>query len=436
MAMSQDQRTEAECLLEQGALYGKRVGLRRDGQPMIFAGFKQGVFSLYFGDEPIFHFDLDGRWQHAFLRGRHYLKRLDAAIQEIDRVREGSNLVLRRRFLDRDEAGRLDEEIRSAATTLLESLDGVVVTREQPSTGKARALADDELRDALSRIGTWSAPAWDDVRSRYHATYGPLPFTPPDCQKAIIVQATIGTPSARSFGGGPAHEHAVRSPAEFERHVQNVAELAGRRLLQTKGVFLAGADVLRRPGSDVLAYLDAIARALPLADEGEGDDRPRDVYVFLDDFQSPVVDGETLKAAARLRLSRIALGVESGDPGIRRAYGKTWTDQDLRDFAARAKEVGIGLSALVLVGAGGRERRKEHIARTADLITSLRLTRGDFVFLLDESEFAEPSFTLPSGARLDPAERAEQLDLLRQALSPLRARGVKTLPYSLAKQLT
>jgi len=431
--MSQDQRTEAECLLEQGALYGKRVGLKRDDQPMIFAGFKQGVFSLYFGDEPIFHFDLDGRWQHAFLRGRHYWKRFDAVVHEIDRVREGPNLVLKRRSLDRDEAGRLDEEIRGAAVALLENLNEPTLSREQPTKARAQTLSDDELRRALNQIGAWSAPAWDDVRARHRATYGPLPFLPPDCPKALIVQATIGTPNGRSFGGGAGHAHSVRSLSEFEQHVRDVAELAGQRLTQSKGVFLAGADVLRRPGSDILAYLDVVDRVFSLADDANPE-RLHDVHVFLDDFRGPTVDGETLKAASRRRLRRIALGVESGDPDIRREHGKQWTNEDLREFATKAKEAEIALSALVLAGAGGRERGAEHIARTAELITSLELTRGDFVFLLDETEFADPTSSPTAGTPLDPAERAEQLELLRQALSPLRARGVKTLPYSLAKQ--
>ena len=63
---------------------------------MVFAGFKQGAFSLYFGDAPIYHFDLEGRWQRAFLEPTHYLKSLDTRVQMIDRVREGANLVLKR----------------------------------------------------------------------------------------------------------------------------------------------------------------------------------------------------------------------------------------------------------------------------------------------------------------------------------------------------
>ena len=61
----------------------------------------------------------------------------------------------------------------------------------------------------------------------------------------MILQATLGG-VGRSFGGGEAHERRVRTPEEFERHVRDVAALLGRRLLQTRSVFLAGADVLRR----------------------------------------------------------------------------------------------------------------------------------------------------------------------------------------------
>ena len=99
--MAQDHPTEAACLLEQGASYRRRIGLKpvaTTGDP-IFAGFKHGAFSLYFGDAPIYHFDLEGRWQRAFVESTHYLKGLDATIHAIDRVREGPNLVLKRRTL-------------------------------------------------------------------------------------------------------------------------------------------------------------------------------------------------------------------------------------------------------------------------------------------------------------------------------------------------
>lgn len=440
--MTQPQQTEADCLLDKGALYSKRLGLRKEDHDLIFAGFKQGTFSLYFGDAPIFHFDLEGRWQRAFLDNKHFLKRFDASVQEIDRVRDGSNMVLKRRTLDHAETERLDAEIRAVATNLLADFDANAFLLEKPPHGKTQAIGDAELRDFLNRIAAWDAKAWREFQSRHQATYGPLPFSPPDCQNALVVQATRGNAGGRSFGGGAVHAHSVRSVADFDHHVHDVAALLGRRLLQTKAVFLTGADVLKQPGADVLGYLEVIGRVLPLSirepsavpKETDETHLIDDVHVFLDEFQAPVADAETLKAAYDLRLSRIAFGVESGDPEVRRIHGKTWTDQELQSFVANAKEAGIGLSVLTLVGAGGRENREDHVAKTASLITSLALTRGDFVFLLDETEIAAPDSTQAGVTPLDEADRADQLALLRQALSPLRERGVKVLPYSMAKQ--
>jgi hypothetical protein len=438
--MTQDHQTEAACLLQSGAMYHHRIGLRPAAGDFVFAGFKPGAFSLYFGDAPIFHFDLEGRWQRAYVRDRHYLKRLDASIHEIDRVREGANLVLKRRTLDDAEARRLDSEIRDVAASVRAGIEEKGYGLEGPPGEKARAIDADALRDFLDRIVAWDADAWRAHRERYHAAYGPLPFTPPDCQNAVILQATLGD-DGRSFGGGEAHEHRVRPPDEFECHVREVASLLGRRLLQARSVFLAGADVLRRPAGDLLGYLDAIARAFPPGEaratdgpvSAEGAPAIDDVHVFVDDFSGPLAGVETLVAARERRLSHVALGVESGDPDVRRLYGKGWRDEDVQNFVSRAKEAGVELSVLTLVGGGGRGGAPDHVEKTARLIKSLALTRGDLVFLLDEREIAEAP-PAPGLEALDSAAWSEQLNLLRQGLSSLRERGVKVLPYSMAKQ--
>ena len=73
------QSTEAACLLQSGSMYPRRLGLRTESGEDVFVGIKPGGFSLYFGDAPIYHFDLEGRWQRAFVEGVHYLKGLDAS---------------------------------------------------------------------------------------------------------------------------------------------------------------------------------------------------------------------------------------------------------------------------------------------------------------------------------------------------------------------
>ena len=108
--MTSGAQTEAACLLQSGALYRRRVGLVpiSERAEMVFAGFKRGAFSLYFGDAPIYHFDLEGRWQRAYLEPTHYLKSLDTRVQMIDRVREGPTSC---------SSGGISRRIRSSAST-------------------------------------------------------------------------------------------------------------------------------------------------------------------------------------------------------------------------------------------------------------------------------------------------------------------------------
>jgi hypothetical protein len=447
--MTEDHQTEAACLLEQGASYQRRIGLKPVTGPgvPIFAGFKHGAFSLYFGDAPIYHFDLEGRWQRAFVDGTHYLKGLDATIQAIDRVRDGPNLVLKRTALSLAAAGEFDARVRSTALELINSLNGSWIERVEPTSTKARPMPAGDLRAFLERIGSWDARAWSEHRDRYAATYGPLAFLPPECQNAVAVQATVGQSSGVAFGGSAAAKFFARSPAEFEQHVHDVATLWGRRLLQSRVVFLAGCDVLHRPFDDVREYLATIGRTFPIEprtkrnDMSRGDDEeptPRfeAVHAFVDQFDGPRPDRDGWRELAARGLLRISLGVESGDSDVRRIYGKDWHNDELRATLSDVKAAGLGVSVLILVGAGGIERAAVHLEETARLIEPLELAPGDFVFLLDENEIRDQNLPVNGLTSLQGASWIEQQTMLKKALAPLKKRGIKVLPYTLEKQWT
>ena len=437
------QSTEAACLLQNGALYHHRVGLvpASGHADMVFAGVKKGAFSLYFGDAPIYHFDLEGRWQRAFVDSTHYLKSLDTTVWAIDRIREGPNLVLRRRSLAEAEIRDLDAQIRGIALGMISELEQGRVGRQEPPEGRGRPLGNDELRDCLTRIAAWDNGAWQAHRTRYHETYGPLPFLTPECQNAVVLQATLGNRGGIGFAGVPVIEHSIRSPEEFDEHCGKVVDLFGRRLLQTRLAFLAGSDVLRRPADEVIESLETLARHFEIIPKSKGrpstlvDDAAHleGVHTFLDDFSLPRPGPESLRAYRNRHLTHIGLGVESGDPEVRATYGKRWSNDDLRDWVADLRSAEIGFSLLTLVGAGGERRSEAHQARTLELFTSLGLARGDTIFLLDEREIRDPTAAdqeeTPSSSDWD-----QRLDRLKQHLAPLREQGVKVLPYSLEKQ--
>lgn len=439
-------QTEAEGLLETGALYRKRLLLRPEAGDPVFAGFKTGAFSLYFGDAPIVHFDREGRWQRAYVAGVHYLKGLDTTVQTIDRVREGENLVLKRATAGFAAATDFDAFVRSTALDLISALDAGRLGRVEPPAEKAGSISNDELRAFLETVARWDAAAWFSHRETYLETYGPLPFLPPDCPSPVILQATLGHAGGRAFGNAPAAEHYVRSVAEFASHARAVAGLLGRRVDQCKAVFLGGGDVLRRPVDAVAAYLEMTARIFPIDPVAERphperlDDPPHrlsGVHAFLDQFAPPLPGPGDWRRLHALGLVRVSLGVESGDPSVRRLYGKTWEDESLRSTVSELKGAGVGVSLIVLVGAGGSENAGRGLDATADLVNSLELGPGDLVSLLDAREFhdsqarAETSVLTP----LTGEAWAAQLDELRARLAPVRTlRKAKVVPYSLEKQ--
>jgi hypothetical protein len=433
--MTASAHSEAACLLETGRLYTSRVGLAtRDGDALTFAGFKKGAFSLYFDDAPIYHFDLEGRWQRVFLEGTHFLKGLDTTVHRIDRVREGVNLVLRRKILSFAETADLDARVRATALDLIESIIGSRLDRREPPAG-IPPLTTEALVDFLERIAAWDADAWFAHRERYLSTYGPLPFVPPDCQNAVILQATLGHAGGIGFGGSPVAEHYVRSAAEFEAHCRDVAKLLGRRLAQCRTVFLAGADVLRQPPDVVARYLDAIGEVFPLSKSAtEPASASLDgVYTFLDDFGGLKIGPESWREFHERGLGRVSLGVESGAAAIREDFGKRWDEDNLRAAVAAIKSAGIGVSVLTLVGAGGNERAGDHESETARLITSLGLGSGDIVFLLDANEVRDPDSEEGIPSLKGEAWSAQQARM-KDALKP-EAKGLwKVLPYSLEKQ--
>jgi hypothetical protein len=433
--------TEAACLLDHGQAYRRRAGLRQPSGELVFAGFKPGGFSLYFGDLPYYHFDLEGRWQRALVGGVHYLKSLDASAESIERVRrgeaEGGGLSLRRRALPFAEARDLDESIRATALDLLDALDSGRLAVEAPPA-PASAIDREGLRAMLERVAGWDADAWFRQREAYLGTYGPLPILPPSCPAPIVLQAALGHASGRPFGGAGPAEPYLRTPDEFEAHAREVARLLGRRAALARGVVIAGGDFLRRSADEAAPYFEAAARVFPLSGGARPrlSDRPEEapwldgVYAFLDDPAPPRPDREGFARLRALGLKRVDVGVESPSPEVRAAFGRGWADGDLRDLIADLHAAGIGVGVLLLAGAGRGASGEADADATTGWVSGLGLGRDDHLYLLDADELAAAPGRGPVAA-----DRGDRLAASRRALTPLaRASGFKVVPYTLEKQ--
>jgi hypothetical protein len=424
--------TEAACLLHSGALYPLRRGYLPGAGDPIFIGVKQGAFSIYFGDGPIYHFDLEGRWQRAFINGLHFLKGLDTTIQALDRVRTGENLVLHRRTLGAVESADLDEHIRKMAIDLRQRIGGSLRPLDPPDG--VRALQDDQALDLLDRATSWDLAAWNMHRQRFGATYGPMPFIPPETSNPVILEATRGR-SGLAFGGGSVIPNRERLPGEFASHARDVASLLGRRVLQCRQVFLAGEDVLRRPAEAILQDLDAAAEVFPIAetrsrprakDTDPLNDAPRldGFHAFLHEFDRPPFSAEVWEELRCDRFDRLTLGVESGSPQVRALYGRDWDNDSLANWVTSCP---ISLSLVVLVGAGGEEYVHEHVQATSRLLATLNLRPGTLVSLVDASE-------LVAKPLIDEALARQRVELKARLMSELAPRKVKVTTYSIEKR--
>ena len=401
--------TEASALLRAGAIYPRRIGLRDPGGRLIFAGVKRGAFSLYFDDEPIHHFDLDGRWQRAYVDGTHVRKALNQSVDLIGRSRVPEGIMLHRRAASRAEIDSFDDSIRAQAIDVCVGLSEGRYT-VVPPPDPASALDLDDLRDLLDQVAGWDAAAWFARREAYVRVYGlGQDVIPPDAQNAIVLHTSNGE-------GWP------RDAVAFGEHCRDVSQFLGRRAIQASTAFLDGASFLRRPLGDVLAILDEVQRVFTIREDSRPV-MPRDLPPDLPSLSGielalapgphpgPLPDLEGWRSIAGRRVRRVTYSL-----------GETGVGEDASSSITDAKRAGLAVSMTLTFG----EEDVSRLASLADAINALPLGRGDCVYLMGsqrEERQAERDGECQRGA-------------LKMKLAPTRLRGARLVDYNQAKQWT
>jgi radical SAM superfamily enzyme YgiQ (UPF0313 family) len=157
-------------------------------------------------------------------------------------------------------------------------------------------------------------------------------------------------------------------------------------------------------------------------------------YSFLDSFTPQQKSRDELRELREAGLRRVYLGLESGHGPLLSWLDKPGTPGDGLAAAERAREAGLEVGLIVLVGAGGRRFAEPHLRDTLDAIRSLELGRDDVVFLspfvdVEGSRYAaraERDGVLP----LTPAEVDAQTNAFRKAL---KGRPHKVVLYDLRR---
>ena len=454
------QLTEAACLIDQGAIFPNRIGFRGADGHTVLIGFKPGACSIYFDDEPIYHFDLEGRWQRAFIGadptnpatpanlagvpGTHYLKALDTTTTSLQRLREGNEIKIHRNRLNFAETVDMDDHVRQMAMDLHHRIaTGLLKPVSPPSTGRTAGRAVDlpEILDFLERIATWESSAWSRQKERFESTFGILPMTPPSLPGPLVLQPLIGDSDETpvGFGGSATCPIYLRDRSEFHRHLENVKHLWHRRLTQARGIYLAGSEVIHQPMPQVLEILEEVEKnlaELTIDLPGRVIDPPptpqkTEIHMLTYSIGSSLPTVEMLAEYRQRGLAQLTIGIESASLAVREQYGRKWNETDLVNFIKNCNEAGLKYSMVLLVGAGG-SAHPENFDQTRNFIDSLPLETGTIIYLLDAAETATSNWQ--NKMQIGESNATELYTLRDRLAAHLKEREIRVTHYTLEKE--
>lgn len=130
----------------------------------------------------------------------------------------------------------------------------------------------------------------------------------------------------------------------------------------SRTVFLQDADVLLMPTPQLVEILEEVRRRL-------GEMERITCYA-----RGRTLSRKSVEELRRLReagLSRLHVGLESGDGEVLERMNKGLTPQEVVEGGRKAREAGLELSLYYILGLGGEERWEEHARNTARVLNEV-----------------------------------------------------------------
>lgn len=186
-------------------------------------------------------------------------------------------------------------------------------------------------------------------------------FRPPAEADSLILQVDQGCPYNRCTFCGMYRRVPYRRQTLPAIQLMMAAE--ARQAPDTRRVFLADGDVMRRPFAELQAILLLLNKYFP------GLARVN-LYATGGAIQSKS-DAE-LQALRELKLHTLYLGLESGDEVTLQAVRKGETAAGMIEGGRRAQANGLRVSVMILLGLGGQTRSQEHARATAIALNAMQ----------------------------------------------------------------
>ena len=208
---------------------------------------------------------------------------------------------------------------------------------------------------------------WPDTEAMEYE--GPI-YRPPSEARSLLVQATVGCPHNKCsfclvYKKGPPFR--IRPTAEIKADIDEAASNGWR---ETTTLFLPAGNTIAMPTGELAEVCRHAHRILP---------KLKRITVYGSSAYIDAKSLDELKGLAEAGLSRIHVGLESGDAEVLRRVKKGVNPEQQVAAAKKVLQAGLELSLYIMLGLGGQELTEEHALATADVLN--RIGRADFVRL-------------------------------------------------------
>jgi radical SAM superfamily enzyme YgiQ (UPF0313 family) len=190
---------------------------------------------------------------------------------------------------------------------------------------------------------------------------GPI-YRPPSEANSLIVQATIGCPWNKCtfcmiYKKGPKFK--IRSVNEIKEDLQWAKKKYGSSI---ENVFLPSGNTIIIKTNDFVEILKYTRKLFP---------NLKGITIYGSAQYIIKKELDDLKRIAEAGLSRIHVGLESGDDIILKHVKKGSTSKIQIKAGQLVKKAGIELSEYIMLGLGGKKRSKEHIQESIKVLNTI-----------------------------------------------------------------
>lgn len=193
------------------------------------------------------------------------------------------------------------------------------------------------------------------------ASYDPPPYRPPSEANSILLRVTRGCPWNQctfcSMYKGLKFEK--RPVEEVLRDIDTLRQFSGTA---APTVFIGDSNSLVLETKPLVEILQHLYKAFPSVERVTSYARARTLS------KKPM---EEFKAIRQAGLTRLHIGLETGDSELLEEIKKGATPEQMVEGANRAKEAGFEVSLYVLAGIGGEKKWKQHAEGTAKVLNQI-----------------------------------------------------------------